>query len=241
VERSEYDRLDAAEAQMWWFRALHANLVAALAEGGGGNGRILDAGSGTGGLLARLAAAFPAAILVGLDRDEGAVARARAKSPALLVRGSVDRLPFGDAAFSAIVSADVLCHAGVDEAGALTEFRRCLKPGGALLLNLPAYRWLYSGHDVAVANARRYALGEVRELLAAAGFARIGARYWNSLLFPLMLARRLLWRRGGSDVAPLPAPLETGFAAALALERRLAAAGIALPFGGSILARAVKP
>jgi hypothetical protein len=56
-----------------------------------------------------------------------------------------------------------------------------------------------------------------------------------------MLLHRLLRRGGGSDVALLPAPLERAFAAALALERRLRAAGLPLPFGGSILARAVKP
>jgi len=242
VERGEYERLSQAEDRMWWFRGLHANLLSALAEGGGaGQRRILDAGCGTGGLVARLKVAHPEAIVVGLELDAEAVRLARAKSGAPLCRGSVDRLPFAANAFDAILSADVLCHAGVDDDGAFGEFRRCLAPGGLLLLNLPAYPWLYSAHDAAVANARRYAKGALHQKLAAAGFAEIRLAYWNSLLFPLMLLRRLVWRRGGSDVALLPAPIERVFAAVLAVERRLCAWRLPLPFGGSILVRAVKP
>jgi SAM-dependent methyltransferase len=244
VERSEYERLAAVEDGMWWFRGLHANLIAALARAGAAPGRILDAGCGTGGLLARLAAAFPRSSIVGIDIDEGAAAAARAKSGSPVCRGSVDRLPFADGAFDAIVSADVLCHRGVDAERALAGFRRCLKPGGLLVLNLPAYRWLYSAHDVAVDNARRFGRGELAELLAVAGFERVATRFWNSFLFPLMVVRRKLWRRGtagASDVALRSPPLERALGWVMALESRLVSAGIPLPFGGSILASAVKP
>lgn len=241
MERSEYERLAAVEDRMWWFRGLHANLVAALARRDAPRRRVLDAGCGTGGLLARLAAAFPGAGIVGIDVDAAAATLARGKSGQPVCRGSVDRLPFADGCFDAILSADVLCHRGVDAERALREFRRCLGPGGVLVLNLPAYRWLYSAHDVAVANARRFARGELEGLLAAAGFAGIRARYWNSFLFPLMVLRRKLWRGGGSDVALLSPPVERALGAIMALERRLAAAGFVLPFGGSLLAVAVKP
>lgn len=242
MERGEYERLSHAEDRMWWFRGLHANLLSALAESGGaGRRRILDAGCGTGGLLAQLRTTYPEAMVVGLDLDAEAVRLARAKSGGTVCRGSVDRLPFAANAFDAILSADVLCHVGVDEERALDEFRRCLAPGGLLLLNLPAYPWLYSAHDVAVANARRYARAALHRQLDAAGFAEIRLGYWNSLLFPLMLLRRLVWRRSGSDVALLPAPIERGFAAVLVVERGLRAWRLPLPFGGSILVRAVKP
>jgi SAM-dependent methyltransferase len=242
VERGEYERLAAVEERMWWFRGLHANLVAALGEEGA-PGRVLDAGCGTGGLLVQIADAFPTAERVGLELDHGAALLARAKGGGKLCVGSVDRLPFAEGVFDAVVSADVLCHHGVDERQALASFHRCLAPGGLLVLNLPAYRWLYSAHDAAVANARRYESGEVRRLVAEAGFARVRTHYWNSLLFPLMALRRAL-RRGrdaASEVALAPAPLEWTFGAALALERQLQRAGLWLPFGGSILATAVKP
>jgi len=246
VEAREYERLAAVEGEMWWFRGLHANLVAALRRSfGGERAAILDSGCGTGGLLVALGGALPQAMLFGLDLDEGAAATARAKSGRPVCVASIDRLPFADGAFDAVMSADVLCHEGVDEGAALAGLRRCLRPGGTLILNLPAYPWLFSAHDVAVANARRYARGELCRLLAHAGFTSIHAVYWNSFLFPLMLLRRKVWRggqpAGGSEVALLPAPLERVFGAVMALENRLLKAGIGLPFGGSILATAVRP
>ncbi len=246
MERGEYERLAATEERMWWFRGLHDNLVAALVGAAAAPVRTaLDAGCGTGGLLLRLARALPEATLVGLDIDAGAAAVARGKSRRDVCVGSVARLPFADACFDAILSADVLCHRGVDERATLAGFRRCLKPGGALVLNLPAYPWLYSAHDAAVDNARRYGRVQLHDMLAAAGFGGIRSGYWNSFLFPLMVLRRKLWRRGGagprSDVALLPAAVERAFGAVMALENRLLRAGGALPFGGSILAIAVKP
>lgn len=245
VERNEYERLAAVEERMWWFRALHDNLVAALAGAVAAPRRILDAGCGTGGLLLRLARALPDATLIGLDIDSGAAAVARGKIGRPICIGSVAALPFADASLDAILSADVLCHSGVDERAALAGFRRCLRPGGTLILNLPAYRWLYSAHDAAVDNARRYGRVELHDMLAAAGFAQIRSAYWNSFLFPLMVFRRKLWRQGGavprSDVALLPAAVERVFGTVAALESRLLRTGHALPFGGSILAIAVRP
>jgi SAM-dependent methyltransferase len=241
VEAREYERLARAEEIMWWFRGLHANLLAALPRERMAAGPVLDAGCGTGGFLARLAAAIPDANLVGLELDRNAAGVARRKSERPVCVGSVERLPFADSSFEVVVSADVLCHTGVDERGALAAFRRCLRPGGVLVLNLPAYRWLYSAHDAAVANARRYGRREVELMLRESGFAGVRTRYWNTLLFPLMVLRRKLWRSAESDVTLLPAPIEHAFAAIMASERRLAAHGVPLPFGGSILATAVKP
>jgi SAM-dependent methyltransferase len=240
VRRGEYEKLAAAEERAWWFCGLHAALLAALA-GAAPAARVLDAGCGTGGLLARLAAGTPPPRAVGLDLDGGAAAWARAKSRAPVCVGALERLPFAEAAFDAVVSADVLCHRGVDEGASLAEMRRCLKRGGLLVLNLPAYAWLRSAHDAAVDNVRRYGRGEVEGLLARAGFAAVEARHWNSFLFPLMVVRRKLWPGGGSDVGLLPAPVERILGAVVALEGRLRQAGLACPFGGSILATAVKP
>jgi SAM-dependent methyltransferase len=114
--------MDAAEDRLWWYRGLHANLLDALRDRDlPGGAPLLDAGCGTGGLLARLVRAAPGRPLVGLERFERAAARARAKAGVPVVVGSVDALPFPDATFGAIVSADVLCHRSVDPARALRE------------------------------------------------------------------------------------------------------------------------
>ena len=122
------------------------------------------------------ATSLPGALVCGVELDRAAARVARDKSGAAIVAGSVERLPFADGAFDAVFSADVLCHRGVAQESALAEFRRCLRPGGVLVLNLPAYRWLFSAHDIAVDNVRRYGAGEVRDALAGAGFAASPAR-----------------------------------------------------------------
>jgi hypothetical protein len=153
----------------------------------------------------------------------------------------VNVLPFGTNVFRVIVSADVLCHRSVDDAQALLNFNRCLTSGGTLVLNLPAYQWLYSAHDRAVCTSRRYTRTRLHELLQAAGFASIKTTYWNTFLFPLMVLRRMLTRtRDGSDVIRYPMPVDLTFRALMRLESILLRHGFTLPFGGSVLAVAVK-
>jgi hypothetical protein len=110
------------------------------------------------------------------------------------------------------------------------------------VLNLPAYPWLLSRHDRAVHNARRFSAGPVRAALERQGFLVRTSSYWNTLLFPLMLTRRLLPARDDvkSDVVAYPRPLDASFAAALGLERAWLRTGIGLPFGGSLLVLAQK-
>ncbi|HEY4472890.1 MAG TPA: class I SAM-dependent methyltransferase [Stellaceae bacterium] len=245
MDPAEYDKLDRLEDRMWWFAAAHANLLMLTQrfDSVAGPCRILDAGCGTGGLLVKLATGGEANTVIGLDADETACARARAKSARAVCRGSVNALPFVDAAFSAIVSADVLCHRDVDEAQALRQFRRCLMPGGILVLNLPAYRWMLSRHDAAVYNVRRYTCRDAAQLLRDAGFRVLYASYWNIVLFPLMvIARKLLPSRGSaSDVRAYSAPIEALGRAATALERLFLRTGWHFPFGGSLVAVAGKP
>jgi SAM-dependent methyltransferase len=242
LERPEYDKLDEAEDRLWWFAALHANLLMLFAKiiPQRDDAVVLDAGCGTGGLLARLAALDPRPAAIGLDTDRLACIRAVEKSGRAVCVGSVNALPFADAAFAAILSADVLCHRGVDEGRALAEFHRCLGDHGVLILNLPAYRWMMSRHDAAVYNTRRYTRRGVLVLLRDAGFDPLFASYWNMVLFPLMVATRKLLPGAGSDVKPQPQLVDAICRIATTTERSLLRPGIALPFGGSILAVATK-
>jgi len=247
MERAEYERLAALDRRLWWFQGLHAEMAGALARHGpwSADDRVLDAGCGTGGLLVSLRDRMPAMELFGVELDGVAAGVAQSASGRPIVGGSVNQLPFPDASFAAIVSADVLCHRGVEEMTALKELRRCLRPGGLLVLNLPAYQWMLGEHDVAVHNVRRYTARGVGKLLDSAGFSSIWISYWNTVLFPLMaLKRKLGWRGEGkpaSDVVLMPAPVERLFAAIVALEASLLGAGLRFPFGGSVLATAMRP
>jgi SAM-dependent methyltransferase len=229
--------MDAAEDRMWWYRALHRRLIDAMAEV---HGKVLDAGCGTGGLLARLGAARPDLELVGVEWSATACQRAAAKSGVPIVRGSTNALPFAADGFDAAIAADLLCHRAVDPDRSLPELGRVLRPGGRLIVNMPAYAWLLSAHDRHVHNVRRHTAPQLAAMLTSAGFRRVRARYWNSLLLPLMVVQRKLLARGGaaSDVAPFPPWLNGSLHAMTEIERRLP---FALPAGGSVLAIAERP
>ncbi len=235
MEPDEYDKMHAVEERMWWYRGLHANLLGQLLRHRRA-GDLLDAGCGTGGLLKKLGPGS-----VGLDYSAVAARYAHGKSGRPVVVGSINDLPFTRGAFSAVVSADVLANRSVDERRALAEVHRCLAPSGIVILNLPAYDWLASEHDRRVHQVRRYTRKRLAGLLETAGFRAIFTTYWNTILFPLMVVRRLLFSGGsGGDVQLLPGPVETLFRAAVLIESRVIARGLALPFGGSVLAVGVK-
>jgi SAM-dependent methyltransferase len=243
MEPHEYEKMAEVEDRMWWYRALHRNLQLIIERFRPRvDGRLLDAGCGTGGLLRKLAAAHCDARLFGLDAWEPACTLTATRSGRPVVQGVLNQLPLIDGAVDCMVSADVLSHNGVDPRLALRELRRCLSASGVLILNLPAYQWLLSYHDERVQQARRFTRGEVVQLLEEAGFAPLYATYWNTFLFPLMLLRRLLPASPGqeSDVHPYPQPVERLFGSLLACESALLRAGARLPFGGSVLVVARK-
>nr|WP_249681184.1 class I SAM-dependent methyltransferase [Roseococcus pinisoli] len=205
--------------------------------------RVLDAGCGTGGFLARLRQARPEADLYGLEFAEAAAARATAKAKARVACGTVNALPFPDACFDAVVSLDVICHGGVDPDAALAEFRRVLRPGGLLVLNLPGHEWLKSAHDLRVHNVRRFERAGAKAMLTSSGFTAPDPRHWISLLLPLMVLQRKVLARGeedASDVMPYPAWLDASLYAICRLEAGLLRAGLRFPAGGSLLTTALR-
>jgi SAM-dependent methyltransferase len=235
--------MHAAEERQWWYAGMRAISFALLGDGppttGAGPPRLLDSGCGTGGILRHLAARGRA---VGVDLSPEAVRLARATG-ASVARAELLALPFQDATFDVVTSFDVIYHRWVeDDAAAIREIARVLRPGGLLLLRVPALKMLWGAHDEAVHSRHRYTRGEVRQLLGGQGFEVLRATYANSLLFPLLFARRTLDRltgRHGSDVGFLPAPLERAFLAALRLEARLVRR-VSLPVGASVFALARK-
>lgn len=238
----EYRKMAGVEDTMWYYRALHRHVATALCGVAASGAAVLDAGCGTGGLLRRLATTGREWELQGLDFSPLACDLARERTGRPVAQGSVTALPFGDATFDAVASCDVVCQ--VPEAGAaLAEFRRVLRPGGALVLTMPAYRWMYSYHDRQVGNLWRCSRGELLALLRAAGFHPVSATYWNTLPFPLAVLRRKLLpaAEGESDVRLYPPLVEGTFNAMMNLEHRWVEAGNALPWGSSVLAVARRP
>jgi SAM-dependent methyltransferase len=248
VNPAEYDALFAVEDHHWWFRGLRREVfraVACFAPKRNRGLRLLDAGSGTGGLIAAAAGRGGFLLTASLDRSWDGLTLARRRRLPALVRGSVGRLPFADASLDVVASIDVLCHREVDERDALSEAARCLAPGGILVLQVPAYQWLYSGHDRAVWSNRRFTRGEVVRMVEAAGLSTRASGYRNSLLFPAAAARRLFSRRRAveserSDVGPANGAVQAIGTAALSLEDGLARVGLRLPFGLSVFCVAAR-
>ncbi len=247
MKPAEYRRMFEAEEAQWWYvgqRAIARALLAPVAEAletPGRTPRILDAGCGTGGTLLHLEGLGRA---VGIDLAPEAAARWPLRG-VRAARASLLALPFPDRFFDLVTSFDVIYHEWISEDGtAVEEMARVLRPGGWLLVRVPALEILRGAHDDAVATRRRYTRGGLVALLEARGLTVVRSTYANSFLFPLLLARRTLDRalgRQGSDVAFLPAPLERLFKGLLVAEATIVRRGFSLPVGASVLALARRP
>ena len=240
---AEYGKMADVEDRMWFYRSLHGHIRRILAERFASRSfDLLDAGCGTGGLVRDLQTRMPAARIEGIDLSPIACQLARQRSRAAIVEGSVAALPFAAGSFDAVVSADVLYELD-DPGAAVREFWRCLRPGGWAVVNVPAYRWLWSYHDVAVRSKHRFVRREVAGLLSAAGFTPELNTHWNALPFPLIVARRKLFARAGdtSDVKLYPAPVEAAFRGLMAIEHAWLRLGGRWAWGSSILAVGRKP
>lgn len=244
MEAHEYDRLAALEDKLWYFRALRRRTIDALDAADLQRGAaLLDAGCGTGGFLRAVQTWRPDLQLAGIDISPSACDRAR-REGCDVREGSIEELPWEDGAFAAITSLDVLTQIEAPLL-ALVEFFRCLRAGGILVVNGAALKSLWSYHDERVRSLRRFRRRELRRLAQEAGFRVEFATYWNSLLLPLVFARRKLWpprdRETVSDVRPLWPPLNAALTSVAALECAINRRHVALPLGSSVFMVARKP
>jgi SAM-dependent methyltransferase len=184
----------------------------------------------------------------GVDIDEEAVGYCRERGLTDVQVGALEKLPFADASFDLVTALDVVEHLD-DDLGALREIGRVLRPGGQLLMTVPAHRFLWGDQDEVNMHKRRYVAAEIRDRLTATGFRVRRVSYMNAFMFPPIAAIRLLRRlehrlrprtTQESDFRyPAPRPvnflLATIFGAEAPIVRR-----INLPIGVSILALASK-
>lgn len=208
IAAEAYRRMFAVEDGHWWFDGMET-ISARLLDGWKAppDPRILDAGCGTGRNLRFLRERYGGNVL-GVDHSAVALGCCAARGgTGRLVRGSVNVLPFAGASFDLVTSFDVVMTAGVDDRAAFREFARVLRPGGALLLRVPAYDALRGRHDREWAVARRYGRRELRDKLLAAGFPAPGLKlsHVNAWLLPVAVAKRVLERfrppDGDSDLS----------------------------------------
>jgi SAM-dependent methyltransferase len=241
MRRDEYATMFRVEETHWWYKALH-RLIFQTLEAELPDWRekeIADVGCGTGALLKQLGNPEKN---VGIDLAPEAISFCRQRGLNNVQQGDIHALPFPGASFDAVICSSVLYHQWVgDVEGAVQEMHRVLRPGGTLLIIVPAFPFLHSAHDEAVMTARRFRKREILELLRKQNFKIRRLTYWTTFLFPLAVAARTL---GGSKMGR---DFETDkasftqrmFTQVMALELHLLRK-ISLPFGVALLAVARK-
>jgi SAM-dependent methyltransferase len=156
------------------------------------------------------------------------------------VRATADHLPVADGRADVVCFLDVLEHLS-EPSQALDEAMRALRPGGRVVINVPAHAWLWSDADVFLGHVRRYTRPALRTLVASAGFTpRILTHVFSWLVAPVWLTRRARGRSGPELGLDRTSPLIDSAAAALTLIERTLVGRVSLPFGTSLLCVAEK-
>jgi SAM-dependent methyltransferase len=207
--------------------------------------RVLDVGCGSGRILEQLRDLGP---LAGLDSSADAVQAARERLPeADLREGVAEELPWTSGEFDLTLALDVVEHTP-DDRRTLSELRRVTRPGGRLVITVPAYQALWSDHDVASGHERRYRRRTLRPALRDAGWELERLTAFYSWLLPGAAAIRLAERfpgrrppRRGSDLDLSAGPLDRLLRWPARAEAALLRRGARLPVGLSLLAVARRP
>jgi SAM-dependent methyltransferase len=245
MNEAELQAMIRTDERHWWFRGRRRIVLAVirrLALPADGSTRILDAGCGSGRTLDDLRA-FGA--VVGIDATPECVAATRARGHDV-VEAPVESLPFEDATFDLVTCLDVLEHTE-DDIQAARELRRVARPGGYVLVTVPAYPRLWSVHDETHGHHRRYRRPDLRRVARAAGLEVARESSFNTFLLPVAAlvrwGRRHVIRRetGRSELELTPRALDAVLGFPLYLESRLLARGLSLPAGLSHLAVLRRP
>ncbi|HVF36617.1 MAG TPA: class I SAM-dependent methyltransferase [Sphingomicrobium sp.] len=242
MERKVYEQMAQLDSRHWWFtarRRILDRLIERVVKPPK-DARILELGAGTGHNLAMLSR-FGAVEASELDPVARELASERLGRP-VKEAALPDLSMFPKGSYDLIALLDVLEHVPDDKAS-LAAIRERLKPGGALLLTVPANPWMWSAHDVAHHHHRRYRKDEIKVLAKVAGFDIELLSPFNCLLFPPIAAVRLAGRltgRDDSDDAMPPVPVNKALEAIFGLERSLIGR-LPMPFGVSLVAVLRRP
>lgn len=239
---AEYDKMRDLEDHYWWFVGRRRTALALLDQQLPTPNRpdVLDLGCGTGAVAQAL---DPTHTVTGLDMSEKALDYCRARGLTRLVQGDAMALPFPDASFDAVIALDVFEHLPDDEAS-FRECLRVLRPGGVLVLSVPAFRFLWGPHDVALHHFRRYTRSQVGERLTRNGFTIEKLTYAVFLLFPFVVLSRLAdkFRHGPAQARlPIVAPNINRILTAVQAREGQILLRRNLPWGSSVVCAARKP
>jgi SAM-dependent methyltransferase len=237
MEREVYEAMAEHDERHWWYRG-RRKVVAELLRRKvplPRDARLLEIGCGTGHNLPMLGEFGQVDALeidpIARGMAEKRLGRTVLSSPLPAIEGVPDDT------YDMVAALDVIEHIP-DDTAALEGIARVLKPGGKLLMTVPAHQWMWSAHDVVNHHQRRYSRRDFKRLVDNSPLKLESIGYLNSLLFPVAMAQRLASKITGKEdanLAPPAEPINQALERVFALERRVIGR-IPLPPGLSLFA-----
>jgi SAM-dependent methyltransferase len=228
--------MSSHEDHHWWFVGRRAVISAMLERIPMTQGaKVLEAGCGTGGNLYLLSQRGEVSAF---EPHDEARDLAKAKYPDQAIHdGELPfAIPFQPATFDLVVALDVLEHVEDDE-GSLRSLVAMARPGGRILVTVPAIQSLWGSHDRRLHHVRRYDAARLKRICAASGASTEFMTYFNTLLAPIAIAyrvgERLSGRNLGNQERTPPAPINQALARTFSLERQVVRRR-SIPFGLSL-------
>lgn len=243
MRKETYQEMYDIECSHWWFlgkRLIISTFLDRYLDFGNRFRKILDVGCGTG-ITMRLLRNY--GVTYGIDVSEEALYFCRKRGHQRLTKGDANEIPFNDNCFDGITAVDLLEHLENEEK-IVEEFYRVLKKNGLLLISVPAFKFLWSEHDLAAEHKRRYTLEEI-EYLIKKRFSILKITYTNIFIFPAVAAYRIFknmlpWRKEiKTDFFAIPRTINSLLYLLYKVEAPLLRQ-INFPFGLSIMVAAKK-
>jgi ubiquinone/menaquinone biosynthesis C-methylase UbiE len=193
MQAAEYEKLDRIDANHWFYRGkraivryfIHKHIKLTKED------RLVDAGTGTGRWPVEMS---KDCTVIGLDDHEESVQLARPKIESVggqVLQTPLNRIPLADGSAAVVTAMDVLEHLK-DDASALRELIRLIRPGGLIIITVPALRMLWSDWDVVLHHYRRYQWPDFHKLVSQPGISVVHMAYTNFFALPLILLIRML-------------------------------------------------
>ena len=226
------------ESAHWWFRSLHELVLKNLDRNRKKNIKILDAGCGTGRLMFQMKSLGE---VTGFDFRDTALSFCRKRGLKNAIMVDLNEWNPIENQFDYVISLDVISDQGIyDDKLILEKFHKSLKPGGKLLLHVPAFPILERSHDKAATVRKRYVRTEIEVISKEVGFTPIQIQYRLCFAFPLFLILKLFQmtvsfrQKSKSDMFSLPSFANSVLLKFSRLENSALMHGISLPCGTSV-------
>ena len=237
--KDEYENMRRLDQSHWWFLGMTAIILGVLNRyyKNRNDLEILDAGSGTCWLSSPLGRYGK---VTALDIEPSVLNVCRERGVERVVSGDVQKIPLADSSFDLVVCSEVLYHQYVrNDRQAMREFFRILKPGGRVLVKVPAHAYLSGSHDQVNLTRERYEIDGVRKLFLETGFQIDFLSFANFFLLPLVFLKRKMEKifqsKPESDIKKTNALFNFLLTGILKFEALLLSK-ISLPGGSSIIA-----